>query len=219
MKTFILALVLTCFFSAGVKGQRTWSFNFSGGDAYCFDMPLTITQEGYEKLRFKAHYYTEAFVFPVYYSWKIGTQKERHGWELELTHLKIYLDNKPVEIQHFAVSHGYNYVTINRIWDFNFMIFRAGAGVIIAHPESIVRNQEYDTQQGLFNRGYHFSGSGIQVSAEKRFPIVKGLVFSLEAKAAAAIARVGISNGNAIVPQAGFHGLFGLGYTFNHIKE
>ena len=73
---------------------------------------------------------------------------------------------------------------------------------------------EYDTHQGLFNGGYHFSGPGLQVTAEKRFRILKGLFFSLEAKATAAIAKVGIAEGHALVPQAGFHGLFGLGYEF-----
>jgi hypothetical protein len=198
-----------------MQGQRSWTFQLSPGDSYCFDMPLIIEQNGYEKLKFTAHYRTQSFIFPVYYSWKIGTQKDRYGWELELTHLKIYLNNKPPEVQHFAISHGYNYVTVNHIRDFEFIILRVGAGVIISHPENIVRNLEYDTHQGLFNKGYHFSGPGLQIAAEKRFQIVKRLFFSLEVKAAAAIAKVGVANGSAFVPQAGFHGLFGLGYSFN----
>ncbi len=177
-------------------------------------MPLVLEQEGYEKIELTAHYRTEAFQLPVYYSWKIGTSKNRKGWEMELTHLKLYLTNNTPEIQYFSVSHGYNYLTINRIWMTDPVILRLGAGVIVSHPESIVRNMEYDTHQGLFNRGYHFSGPGFQVTAEKRFRIIKGLFFSLEAKATAAIANVGIAEGHAIVPQAGFHGLFGLGYKF-----
>ena len=43
---------------------------------------------------------------------------------------------------------------------------------------------------------------------------MKGLFFSLEAKATVVMAKVGIAEGHAIVPQAGFHGLFGLGYKF-----
>ena len=73
---------------------------------------------------------------------------------------------------------------------------------------------EDDTHQGLFNRGYHFSGPGLRVTVEKRFRVLKGSFFSLEAIAASAIAKVGIAEGHAVVPQTGFHGLFGLGYEF-----
>ena len=215
-KLAVAAILLTGFFHCDqdIFGQRSWAFNFSLGDAYCFSMPLIIKQEGYERIKFTAHYRTEAFQLPVYYSWKIGTSKNRKGWELELTHLKLYLTNNPPEIQYFSVSHGYNYLTINRIWVTDPVILRLGAGVIVSHPESKVRNMEYDTHQGLFNRGYHFSGPGLQITTERRFRILKGLFFSLEAKATVAIAKVGIAEGHAIVPQAGFHGLFGLGYEF-----
>ena len=35
-----------------------------------------------------------------------------------------------------------------------------------------------------------------------------------ELKRLTIIAKVGIADGHAVVPQAGFHGLFGFGYTF-----
>jgi hypothetical protein len=215
-RMLFISVFLVCLFKADqdVLGQRSWTFNFSLGDAYCFKMPLVIEQEGCDKIKFTAHYRTEAFQLPVYYSWKLGTAKDRNGWELELTHLKLYLTNNPPEVQYFSVSHGYNYLTVNRIWETKPVILRIGAGVIVSHPESTVRNMEYETHQGLFNRGYHFSGPGLQIAAEKRFRIFKGFFFSLEIKATAAIAKVGIADGQAVVPQAGFHGLFGFGYTF-----
>jgi hypothetical protein len=217
LKRLTIAAIFLTGFAHGdqdIFGQRSWTFNFSLGDAYCFKMPLVIEQVSYDKIEFKAHYRTEAFQLPVYYSWKLGTARENKGWELELTHLKLYLDNNPPEVQYFSVSHGYNYLTINRIWATDPVILRLGAGVIVSHPESMVRNMEYDTHQGLFNRGYHFSGPGLQIAAEKRFPVFKGFFFSLEIKATAAIAKIGIAEGYAVVPQAGFHGLFGLGYKF-----
>jgi hypothetical protein len=216
-RLFFISLVMVCFFHEPqhVLGQRSWTFDIWLGDAYCFNMPLVIEQEGYENIELTAHYRTESFQLPVYYSWKIGTAKDRKGWELELTHLKITLTNNPPEVQHFEISHGYNYLTINRILDLDLMILRFGAGVIVTHPESTIRNMNYNTHQGLFNRGYHISGPGLQIAAEKRIPIFRGFFFSLEVKAAAAIAKVGIAEGHAIVPQAGFHGLFGIGYTFN----
>ncbi len=208
------AIILLLFEAQDILGQRSWSFNISLGDAYCFKMPLVIEQEGYEEIKLTAHYKTESFKLPVYYSWKIETARDQKGWELELTHLKIILSNNPSEVQEFRVSHGYNYLTVNRIWDLDFLIFRIGIGTIVAHPESTVRNMSFDTHQGFLNRGYHFSGLGMQIAAEKRITIYKGFFLSLEVKAAAAWAKVGIAGGNAIVPQAGFHGLFGIGYTF-----
>jgi hypothetical protein len=208
------AIVLLLFETHDILGQRSWSFNISLGDAYCFKMPLVIEQEGYEEIKLTAHYKTESFKLPVYYSWKIETVRDKKGWELELTHLKIILSNKPSEVQEFRVSHGYNYLTVNRIWDLDFLIFRFGMGTIVAHPESTVRNMSFDTHQGFLNRGYHFSGLGMQIAAEKRITIYRGFFFSLEVKAAVAWAKVGIAEGYAIVPQAGFHGLFGIGYIF-----
>lgn len=185
------------------------------GAAYCFKMPLLIEQEGYEKIKFTAHYRTESFKLPFYYSCKIGTIKDRKGWELELVHLKIFLTDNPPEVQYFSISHGFNYLTINRVWETDPVILRFGAGLIISHPESEVRNMIYDINQGLFNRGYYVSGPGLQIGAEKRIPIFKGLSFSLEVKAAASVIKVGIAGGHAIVPQAGLHCLLGVGYTFN----
>jgi hypothetical protein len=216
-RLFFISIVILCFFyeTQQVFGQRSWTFDLFLGDAYCFNMPLVIEQEGYEKIELTAHYRTESFKLPVYYSCKIGTAKETRGWELELIHLKIILTNNPPEVQQFEISHGYNYITINRIWDLNLMILRFGMGTILSNPDNTIRNMMYDTDQGLLNRGYHISGPGLQIAAEKRITIFSGFFFSLEVKAAASIAKVGIAEGNAIVPQAGFHGLFGIGYTFD----
>jgi hypothetical protein len=210
----LTALLLSIVLSQQVSAQRSWTFNLSFGDAWCFNMPLSIEQEGYDRIKLQAHYRTEAFKLPVYYSVRTGTARDKKGWELELTHLKIILDNNPPEVEQFEVSHGYNYVTVNRTWDIDLLILRFGLGTIIAHPESIVRGKWYDNHQGLFNRGYHFAGPAIQFAAEKEFIISGGLFVDLEIKAAVATARVGIADGHAIVPQAGFHGLVGIGYTF-----
>jgi len=212
-----LLIILLCF-SFGYKqvfAQRSYTFELFLGDAYCFKMPLVIKQEGYEDIELTAHYRTESFQIPTYYSWKIGMAKDQRGWELELTHLKITLTNNPPEVQHFEISHGYNYLTINRLWELEHIILRFGGGVIVSHPENRVRGLKYNDKQGFLNKGYHLSGPGLQISVEKRIPIFRGFFFSLEVKAAAAIAKVGVAQGHAIVPQAGFHGLFGFGYSFD----
>jgi hypothetical protein len=214
---FLFSFLIICLLNVNqhVLGQRSWTFQLSMGGAFCINTPLIIDQKGYEKIKINAHYRTESFNMPVYYSWKIGTAGDRKGWELELIHLKVILDNNPPEIQHFEISHGFNYLTINRIWDMDLMILRIGAGVILSNPESIIRNMRFENQKGIMNRGYYFSGPGVQFSAEKRIPVKGGLFFDLEIKAAGALTRVSVAEGHAIVPQAGFHGLFGIGYGFD----
>ena len=118
--TVALVVLINISFVEEVEAQRSWVFNFALGDSYCFRTPLLIRQEGYDNIRIKACYYTDSFSFPVYYSWKIGTSKDKRTFEIELTHLKIYLENKPQEIQHFAISHGYNYFTLNYTRDAGF---------------------------------------------------------------------------------------------------
>ena len=195
--------------------QRVWSFHTSLGEAYCFKTPLVIKQDGYEDIRLKAQYRTQCWQLPLYYSWKIGTMHDSHGWEIELTHLKIYLKNKPPEVQHFSVSHGYNITTVNRIWDLEKVILRLGAVVVITHPESVVRNLKMKESEGIFNRGYYISGASFQIAAEKRIYLIGNLFFSLEGIVTSGIAKVLICEGNAVVPHIGVHGQFGLGYSFN----
>jgi len=217
MKRLLYILpVAVCLFTATrtASGQRSWSFDLHLGDMYCFKMPLTIEQEGYEKLRFSARYRTESFQLPVYYSWKIGTSSEKRGWELELIHMKLILKNNPPEVQYFAMTHGYNNIFVNRKWETDHIIFRTGMGAILSHPENTVRSMTYN-EPGILKRGYHISGPAIQVAAEKRFRIFKGLYFSFEAKVTASVARVGVVEGHAVVNHVGMNGLFGIGYTFD----
>jgi hypothetical protein len=51
---------------------------------------------------------------------------------------KILLRNESDEVEHFSVSHGFYLLTLNRSIRYRGIILRAGAGVVLSHPESRV---------------------------------------------------------------------------------
>jgi hypothetical protein len=207
---FFVLLLIECH---SVSAQRDFFVQASPGVAHCFKTPLTIKQSGYPDLKINAEYKTESWKLPIYYSIKLGTSKEKRGWELELIHLKIYLQNNPPEIQQFQVSHGFNLVQINRTWQLDRVIIRTGAGVVLAHPENIVRGNMLE-ENSFRGTGYCLAGPCLQISAEKLFCLYEGLYLSAELKTTAAYAWIPVHNGHANTSHLGMHGLVGLGYRF-----
>ena len=110
-------------------------------------------------------------------------------------------------------SHAGSVFTVHT-WNWDKLLFRAGAGFVITHPENMVRGMKFN-KKSFLDKGYYISGPCLQVSVEKRIRIYGNLYFSLEAKTTAAITKIGVYNGHAIVPHIGLHGLFGLGYSLN----
>ena len=196
------------------RAQTTWSVQLFGGSAYSFHTPLTIHQTGEPDIHLTAHYSTRPWSGARYYAYRFGRWDPSGAWELEMVHHKVYLDNPPPEVQHFEVSHGYNLVYVNhaiRRYDF---IFRLGAGVVIARPESVIRNLRRSEDRGLFHAGYYFTGPSGQLAVERRFRLWRGLFASAEGKLSAARARMSVPGGQATVPNVALHGLLGVGYSF-----
>lgn len=179
--------------------------------------PLTIEQDGEQKIKVdSAEYDSDAFtgLDSPYYAWRIGMWNDNRAWELELIHQKLILENKPEEVQHFEISHGYNLITINRAWALRHFIFRVGGGIVLSHPETTVRNKSRGYHEE-FPDGFYVSGPTAQIALGKRFPLWRGLFGVLETKLTASYAAdVPIADGEAEVPNAAFHALFGLGYEF-----
>jgi hypothetical protein len=92
------------------------------------------------------------------------------------------------------------------------LIWRAGAGAVIAHPENQVRGRVLDPDDTNLSGGYHLTGPSLQVGVEKRFALGEHWFLALEGKATAARADVPVAGGEAEVPNAAFHGLLGIGY-------
>jgi hypothetical protein len=190
-----------------VWAEEGWTFQTSLGVVENLETPLTIRQSGFPDIELDADYETRPFESPFYYSLRAGRWSGRGGWELELIHLKLYLQNRPPEVQQFSISHGYNLVMVNRGWDVRRLILRAGVGAVVAHPETTVRGRPLED-------GYHVTGPAVQVAAEKRLNLGERWFLGLEGKVSAARANVPVAGGEAEMPSVAGHLLVGLGYRF-----
>lgn len=179
------------------------------GAAYDFKTHLEITQSGQSDIGLGASYSTKPFTTPFYYDVRYGrwNKEGTHGWEIELLHHKLYLDNNPPEVQHFEITHGYNFLMYNNAHTNYGAIWRIGGGPIITHTESTVRGLVHETD-------YQLAGAGIQFSVGKRWYFSRQFYGALEGKLTGAYARVSVANGRANVPNVAIHGLFGIGYAF-----
>lgn len=216
VRTSICALLLFIVSSAAIPDtvEGSWTAEGFGGSSYSFPTPLLIRQPGYPDIDITARYETKPFEADPYYAWRIGNWQGNKAWELEFVHQKLYLENKPAEVQQFQITYGYGQLTLNRAWKVNGFIYRVGMGVLITNPSTIVRGMEESHVGGIFNQGYYISGPTAQVAAGKRFYLMKDLFFAMEGKLTVSYARIDISGGYAQVPNAAVHWLFGLGYDF-----
>ena len=218
--TAILLTVSVSIHPLIVQAETSYSFEFLGGTQFDIPTPLIIKQKGEETITIDwAQYKSDAWTWPdsPYYAWRLGIWNNDRAWELELIHQKIILENKPAEVQHFEISHGYNLITINRAWrltQYKDVLWRIGAGAVLTHPETKIRYKS-KVPSGDFPEGFYISGPTAQIAIGKRFYLWRGLFGVLEAKFTATYAtHVPIANGHAEVPNAAIHGLFGLGYEF-----
>jgi len=201
-------------FSFPLFGQNKFTIECLPGAAATIPSKLFIYQRAYNDLEFIAHYKVEPFKLPVYYSLRAGyILDENSAIELELNHLKIYLKNKPEEVQRFSVTHGYNQIWINYVKEYRTFHFRLGVGPVIAHRENTIRGKPLPETGGLFNKGYHFDGITSQIAIQKRFFLREWIFLSIETKYSMAYAKVDVVDGYAKVPVFAFHGLFGFGFV------
>lgn len=108
MKKLIVTIAFVIISFTTSHAQSHWSFELHGGMVINVPLPLTISQQGFQKIHLTAHYYSEPFTLPIYYQARISRWQERRSWELEMIHHKLYLDNTTSEVPKFNISHGFN---------------------------------------------------------------------------------------------------------------
>ena len=179
-------------------------------------LPMVVSQQGEQDIRIKkAHFASDPFLSPIFWDWQIQYNKDSlNGFSIESIHHKLFLKNKPPEIERFGISHGYNYIFINRFFSrgnpdlkLNF-----GLGTVLAHPESTVRGKQFYQHNGLINWGYYFNGWAVNggMSYQKKlfgrfFAIVHG-------KCCFSHSKVPIMDGSARLWNLSFMLTFGLKY-------
>ncbi|MGC8803817.1 MAG: hypothetical protein ACP5PS_08640, partial [Bacteroidales bacterium] len=130
--------------------------------------------------------------------------------ELELMHHKLYLRNKPVDVQHFGISHGFNILFFNRSTEKGQFTHRFGGGIIIAHPESEIRGKQFGNAVDPYDMGYYITGPAVQYSLNKLFPSNSIIQINTEIKLLAAYSYTPIAEGHAHVFYLGLHLIAGL---------
>jgi hypothetical protein len=128
---------------------------------------------------------------------------------VEVIHHKLILRDPPPELRNFQISHGYNFVLVNRGWDLGRCLLRVGAGPVLAHPEGAVRGQQINPENE-----YKWTGPALQVGVEKRFAPRGGLLLGIEGKATAARAKIEMDRGEVEAPNYAAHLLVSLGYRW-----
>lgn len=213
-------ILLTLLGASSVAAQsrpRPWSFEFFGGSAFSFDTPFTVTQAGQPELFVKAEWDTKPFHAAPYYAWRLSKVDEakRSGWAFDFTHHKIYLHNKPPEIQKFEISHGYNQLVYSRLWVRAGWLASVGGGLVIGHPESVVRGLAHDDDDGgTLGGGYYLCGVVGQAALGRRARISDRFFATALSKFTAGTCRVPIRDGWAEAPNVAVHANLGLGVRF-----
>lgn len=208
------------FLAAGLVGiavspaAAEWRLEAATGAARSLTTPLSIEQDGFAELHLDAEYDNRPFDGAPYFMLRISRRSGAAAWELQHLHHKIYLRNLPPEVERFDVTHGYNLFTLGRSWTRGFFTLHAGAGMVIAHPESTIRGRRFGPKEGIFGLDQYPTGPALVLGASHEWRLAGGLFVSPELQFTAARARVPIRDGEASAPNVAFHFLIGLGWEF-----
>jgi hypothetical protein len=182
------------------------------GLQYNVPLPLVIRQSGHPDLKLNARFDTRPFTEVPYYDIKVGLTRKEWAFELELVHHKLYLDNRPSEVDTFEITHGYNPILLNGVREKWGAAFRAGAGILLAHPQSTIRGLRFPETGGIL--GWYVSGPAAQVGVSKSWEFGNHFLAGFEGKVVGAWARVPIVDGTADVSNLSLHGLLSAGWRF-----
>ena len=182
------------------------------GLQYNVPMRLVIRQSGQPDIKLTAHFDTRPFAEVPYYDVKVGMARRPWAFELELVHHKLYLANRPAEVDMFEITHGYNPILLNAVREKWGVAFRAGAGFVLAHPQTMVRGLRFPETGGIL--GWYVSGPAAQVGVSRWWEFGHHLLAGVEGKLVGAWARVPIVDGTADVPNLSLHALASVGWRF-----
>jgi hypothetical protein len=198
----------------GERAGAEWSLMAGAGAARSLPTRLSIEQDGFPALDLSARYDNRPFDSPPQWVLRISRRAGGGAWELQHLHHKLYLGNRPPEVERFDITHGYNIVTLGHAWHRGPLGLRAGAGVVIAHPESTVRGLRFGPRQGILGLDQYLAGPALVLGASRELRLGRRGYLSPELQFTAAHARVPIQGGHASAPNLAVHVLVGLGLRF-----
>jgi hypothetical protein len=203
-----LAIALLAAASAGPTRAAAPAIELFGGAAFNARTTLTVRQTGASPLELTARYSTRPLRFPLYYAVRLGSRRAAPCWELQFVHQKLYLENRPPEIESLEITHGFNLLTVNRACAWRGGTVRFGAGCTIPHAEGRVRGRRFAS------RGYRVAaGPVVLVGAGSRRALGGRFWLSGEIQAAAGWVDIPMSLGRMRAANGALHAWIGLGYA------
>lgn len=221
MRILVYILLIFSVANLGFAQKAKYAFEYHLGLADNIPAPLTIYQQNEETIKLNAIFSSEPLQVPLYWQFRFSRWKNENSWEFEAIHHKLYLYQRPPEIQNFSISHGYNILSILRskkVTLFNNFAcnVRYGLGTALAHPENTVRGKRLNQTGGILESGYYISGPVLNLSLGKQINFSDRLFSNLELKFYPSRAKVPVANGYAIVWNVPIAFIFGIG--INYIK-
>jgi hypothetical protein len=201
----LFALLLSCRANAA-----DWSFELLIGDAYNVDSRTRIEHATLGNVSFTGDYETRGLEGPLHYAWRISRWDEARGWELQLLHHKIYLQNPPAGVDALSVSHGFNIVTLNHAFEHEDWRMRVGLGPVITHVEARIAGTSYDGP-------YEIAGAAALIGIGRKLDL--GAHFSLLGEVDATFGYIqahpdGTPDLDLTIRNPALHAQVGVGYRF-----
>lgn len=207
---YTLTVLLSCT-TINISAKEGWELSAALGMSYSLDQTITVKQNNQPDLLVDGQRESKPFSAPFYYALRVGFWWEDQAIELEGIHHKIYVeDNLPPTLEKFEITDGYNLLYLNYAYAWQeSLIFRAGIGSVIAHPDIIIAGERT-------LGGYQFSGLTGQVAIEKEFALTSHWLLSLEGKLSYSQADIDINNGSIDAPDTAFHLIGHIKYNFGY---
>lgn len=207
-------LIAACLALAGpavAAAAADWSFEARLGAPWIPDRRVTITQAGAADLDFDARFDGAAGSTPYHYDVRVSRLRGDAGWALGFLHSKLVLADGPPEVTDLQMTHGYNLLTVQRLWLRRGWTLMAGAGVALAHAESTVRGEVFPQDRGLFGWGYHAVAPVATAGVGRQVALGARGFLSGEARLSWSRARVPVAGGQARFTDIEGHLLAGVG--------
>lgn len=194
----------------GGEDKAHWSFELLAGDAYNAGSRTRIRQQTLGDLSFTGDYDTKGLEGPLHYAWRLARWEDAWGWELQLLHHKLFLRNRPTGVDALSVSHGFNIVTFNRVFEYGSWRVRAGLGPVITHAEARISGTAYDGP-------YEIAGAAALVGLSRKLELSSNFCLLGEVSATFGSIRAQPDGTPALqvtIRNPALHAQVGLGYRF-----
>ena len=192
----------------------TWSVEARLGAPVIPDRRISITQAGQPELAFTGRFDAATTSTPYHYDVRVVRRDGPDGWAVGFLHSKLVLVDGPAEVTDFQMTHGYNLLTVQRLWQRRGFEWMAGAGVALAHAESTVRGQVFPQDGGLFGWGYHAVAPVLTVGLGRLVDLGRGVYLCAEARGSWSRVTVPVAGGKARFTDLEGHLLAGAGARF-----